>query len=253
MKIRHSNFSYGSKSFVALNAKHIHGGNFGRKPVGSALKPFRICAVGKENERSERAAAPVQWLVGLATEGLRILRIGNSSNKDSVSEQDRVPPGTTEPLQKGDVEGVLKILREDFEQRAYFVTGILSDTIYDEECRFVDPTISFRGRELWKRNLQLLTPFLDDPSIDLLSLDRMDPSQSNRDSEDIVLRAEWILKCGLRLPWKPYVVVRGATAYVLDNEDNNRIVDHVETWNISGLQALLLIITPGQKQKSKSK
>lgn len=52
------------------------------------------------------------------------------------------PPA--QPLQRGDVAGVLRVLRADFD-RAYFVTGQLSDEIYDEACFYADPTVSFTG------------------------------------------------------------------------------------------------------------
>jgi hypothetical protein len=45
------------------------------------------------------------------------------------------------------VAGVLRALRVDFEAQ-YFITGVLTDAIYDEQCYFADPTVSFRG-EKW--------------------------------------------------------------------------------------------------------
>lgn len=48
------------------------------------------------------------------------------------------------PLRRGDVAGVLRALRADFEAQ-YFITGVLTDSIYDEQCYFADPTVSFRG------------------------------------------------------------------------------------------------------------
>lgn len=55
------------------------------------------------------------------------------------------PP--VQPLRRGDVAGVLRALRDDFD-RAYFVTGQLSDEIYDEACFYADPTVSFTGGAL---------------------------------------------------------------------------------------------------------
>lgn len=51
-------------------------------------------------------------------------------------------------------------------------TGIISGGVYDEACYFADPTIAFRGLQRWRSNLQLLVPFLEDASVELLSLER---------------------------------------------------------------------------------
>jgi len=58
-----------------------------------------------------------------------------------------------------------------------------------------------------------------------------------------VLRARWFLETRLRLPWRPRIAVRGATDYTL--ADGNRVVDHVESWEISGTEALLQLFRPG--------
>lgn len=43
--------------------------------------------------------------------------------------------------------------------------------LYTEDCLFADPTISFRGRNRYIKNLQTLRAFFLDPRIKLLSLD----------------------------------------------------------------------------------
>lgn len=48
------------------------------------------------------------------------------------------------PLPRGDVDGVLQELRADF-GRQYFVSGLVTDALYAEDCLFADPTVSFRG------------------------------------------------------------------------------------------------------------
>lgn len=65
---------------------------------------------------------------------------------------------TTSPV--ADTDGLLQVLRYDFEENAYFVTGRISDAIYAPDCYFADPTVKFRGVDKWRRNLQLLVPFL---------------------------------------------------------------------------------------------
>ena len=145
------------------------------------------------------------------------------------------------PLRRGDVCGVLAALRSDY-RRAYFVTGVLCDRVYAPDCLFADPTISFSGRDLWKRNLVLLTPFFVQPSIQLRSL-RVTARRGAR-APATVLRAEWRLTTGLRLPWRPAVDVEGATDYTLNKEDN-LIVSHVETWELGAWAAVRQLLTPG--------
>ena len=177
-------------------------------------------------------------MVGVATEGLRLLGVGSRAPPPTV------PPGGAQTPAEGDIAAVLNAIQADYEDRAYFVTGVLSDGIYAEDCYFADPTINFTGRELWKRNLQLLVPFLEDPSIQLTSLREVAPARGEA-RRGAVLRAAWVLRCGLRLPWRPWVEVIGSTEYELCWPGNNRIVRHVEAWDINGWEALVLVFTPG--------
>ena len=196
--------------------------------------------------------------------------------------------GISECPAPGDIPAVLSAIAEDYSERSYFITGVLSDGIYDDDCYFADPTVSFRGRELWKKNLQLLVPFLESPSIVLLDLTQVgedlsedlksnlsddsrgllarsnknsngdgttvpidnnnNNNQKSSEARGAVLRADWILRTGLKLPWKPYIDVRGRTDYELSYPDNNRIIKHIESWNISGWEAVVMVLTPGKKE-----
>ncbi|EFN56530.1 hypothetical protein CHLNCDRAFT_144158 [Chlorella variabilis] len=150
------------------------------------------------------------------------------------------PPSKT--LRRGDVAGVLRELRRDY-ARQYFVTALVTDAIYDPGCYFADPTVSFRGRDLYKRNLALLVPFLWEPAIQLRSLRRL-PAPAPGGSAQLF--AEWRLSCWVRLPWAPYVDINGTTTYTL-NADGNQIVRHVEQWDVSAVQALLLLLRPSER------
>jgi len=208
---------------------------------------YRACGVVERcvTARAIHKERVIQFLVEGATEALRVIGVG-SSPPDS-----RIPQGgSTQIPKEGDVAAVIQAIRSDYVDRAYFITGVLSDGIYDDNCYFADPTISFTGRELWKRNLQLLIPFLLHPSIDLLGLEQI-PSGGEGEGRGSVIRAQWILKTWLRLPWRPFIEVEGETEYELGMPGNNQVIRHVESWNISGLEALLLIFTPGSRSSVK--
>ncbi|KAF6257037.1 hypothetical protein COO60DRAFT_50429 [Scenedesmus sp. NREL 46B-D3] len=171
------------------------------------------------------------------TESLRALGVGKQQYQQ-IAQQ----PRQNARLAAGDVQGVIERIRQDYQQ-AYFVTGVIDDSIYDPGCTFVDPTVQFSGLDLWKRNLQLLVPFLVEARIELMSISSM-----GRDSKGFEqIRAEWSLDTGLSLPWRPRVSILGSTIYTL-NSDANQVVRHVEAWSVSAWQALLQIITPGPRE-----
>ncbi|CAN1261694.1 hypothetical protein LINPERPRIM_LOCUS10953 [Linum perenne] len=93
----------------------------------------------------------------------------------------------------------------------------------------------YSGTDLYSRNLKLLVPFFDDPSIRLQSIEKDVNSMTN-------ILATWKLRTYLRLPWRPLVSIDGVTVYEL-NEDF-QIVRHTESWNVSALEAMGQIFTP---------
>ena len=102
-----------------------------------------------------------------------------------------------------------------------------------------------KGDELALGSVHMrVSTFLEDPSIQLTSLREVAPARGEA-RRGAVLRAAWVLRCGLRLPWRPWVEVIGSTEYELCWPGNNRIVRHVEAWDINGWEALVLVFTPG--------
>jgi Uncharacterized conserved protein (DUF2358) len=131
--------------------------------------------------------------------------------------------------------------------------GVIDDSIYDPDCFFGDPTISFTGLDLWKRNLQLLVPFLVKPRIDLHSIERIQTGNHRETDSATQILAEWTLDTGLALPWRPRVCVRGRTLYTLAKEAASdappRISSHIESWDVSAAAALLQLLTPGRPRE----
>ncbi|KAL0051668.1 hypothetical protein WJX82_000012 [Trebouxia sp. C0006] len=176
----------------------------------------------------------VQTLVAAATGVLRLGQLGQTA--EDLRQDACSGPGVLAP---GDIDGLLAYIREDFGKRAYFITGDISDAIYDSNCYFADPTVRFSGLAKWKGNLKLLVPFLIEPKIQLTKLE----SQEQGAQQAPLLQAHWTLQTYLKLPWRPFIDVIGATEYSL-NAEANQIVRHIESWNITPLQAIKQIFTP---------
>ncbi|XP_058222540.1 uncharacterized protein LOC131332371 [Rhododendron vialii] len=220
------------------------------------------------NSNSKRPN-PTPPLLKLAVTGLtELLRIFSSGSgrldTEYSVEENEVPVSN--------IDDVVMTLKLDYEN-SYFVTGIFTSAIYLEDCLFEDPTIKFRGTKLYSRNLKLLVPFFDSPSIVLKKIEKaaallppfsfhvpdkerrerrrleIEPEEDRRptttkdcNSETSFVSATWKLRTFLRLPWRPLISVNGSTVYELD--DNFRIVRHAESWDISALQAIGQIFTP---------
>ncbi|GAV81182.1 DUF2358 domain-containing protein, partial [Cephalotus follicularis] len=111
------------------------------------------------------------------------------------------------------VDDVINMLKSDYDN-AYFVTG----------------------RELYSRNLKLLVPFFDCPSIALQKIEKGVNSKTN------FVLATWKLRTHLKLPWRPLISIDGSTVYGLN--DDSKIIRHTESWNVSALEAVAQIFTP---------
>lgn len=162
------------------------------------------------------------------TEALRVLGVG----KDRY-ESVRQLPAPAPPVAPGDVPALIARIERDFEN-GYFITGVIDDGCYDPNCSFVDPTVSFSGLDLWKRNLALLTPFLLSPKLNLLTMQRLGPNADGAEE----LEATWELATWLNLPWRPLISIEGSTRFTL-NGRSDQVVRHVESWNVTASEALL--------------
>lgn len=179
----------------------------------------------------KRTPAILKWAVGGVTEVLRLFSVASSPSSSSIrTNKDKSDSEVT----ARDVEDVMEVLRSDY-GNAYFVTGIFTTEIYSDDCIFEDPTISFQGTELYERNLRLLVPFLEDASIELQNMEKSELSQGN------YIRATWKLRTYLELPWRPLISIDGSTVYELDRDF--KIVKHVESWNVSAVEAIRQIFT----------
>ena len=56
---------------------------------------------------------------------------------------------------------VLDGLRRDFVENEYLWSGRITPELYDEDCVFTDPTLSFTGLATFERNLANLDPWIE--------------------------------------------------------------------------------------------
>ncbi|KAF6162746.1 hypothetical protein GIB67_029015 [Kingdonia uniflora] len=139
------------------------------------------------------------------------------------------------------VDDVVAALESDYDN-AYFLTGNFTSEIYAQDCTFEDPTISFRGKDLYSHNLKLLVPFFDHPSLILQQISKGVKYEIN------YVLATWKLRTYLKFPWRPLISIEGSTIYDLDGDF--RIVRHAESWNVSAFQALGQLFTPSLRGNS---
>ncbi|GLT51843.1 hypothetical protein SLA2020_252220 [Shorea laevis] len=116
------------------------------------------------NGNGSKTPPLLKWAVSGITELLRLFSLGkNKLNEGSTGEKDEILVSR--------IDDVLKMLKFDYEN-AYFVTGVLTSAIYADNCTFEDPTIKFRGKQLFSCSLKLLLPFFDSPSIGLQTIEK---------------------------------------------------------------------------------
>ena len=147
-------------------------------------------------------------------------------------------------------DAVLQGLRRDFVDNQYLWSGKITPELYDEECSFTDPTLSFSGLSTFEANLENLDPWINrfvpaaNRQVELKSLciaDRGgDPSLP---SSQVVVEAEWRMVGDLRLPWKPRLDLDGRTRYTLGGV-GGRISAYDEAWAITPSEALLQLVRP---------
>ena len=128
------------------------------------------------------------------------------------------------------VEEVMAVVRRDFEEGSYYVSGKLSQAVYDDACFFDGPDPDFPVRSL-QRYSDALSGLFDPEmsSIELVAMEGVDDSS---------FVAHWRLSGHLKLPWRPAIKpYAGATRYELNSD--GLICSHTEAWSISAVDAFV--------------
>ena len=132
-------------------------------------------------------------------------------------------------------EAVMEVIRADFEERRYYITGRLSREVYADACFFdsPDPDMPVRGLEKY---IDAISKLFDrrGSRMDLLDLQVVAPR---------LVIARWRLDATVALPWRPRIkAFTGCTLYELDEQG---LIDrHTELWSITAADAFLSAVFP---------
>ena len=190
----------------------------------------------KERERIKPTAdtdlgTKIAWYASEAFGDVTALvkgRFGGEAGDGEESTSSANPPLT--------FDEAVERLRVDYE-RVYFVTGSMDLGLYEADCEFADPFVSFRGVSRFKKNLDNLGSFMNDVS---LSIDSFEVNEAEG-----VVETQWKFRCRLGLPWRPNLAASGGTKHVFN--EKHLMEQHVESWNIEPVVALRQLVRPGRK------
>ena len=132
------------------------------------------------------------------------------------------------------VNEVAKILESDLTKGQYFVTGNLTREVFDDKCRFKDPTNDVVGLSRYLTALGLLF----DPKDSAVTLQNIEVTSLT------TIETDGTLEGYLKFPWHPRVEpYTFHTIYTLDSQ-TGLIVEQSQTWSITGTKAIAETFTP---------
>lgn len=113
--------------------------------------------------------------------------------------------------------------------RSYFLSGEVDVEIYDKDCVFADPFVSFTGRDRFVENLANLGSFITKYDAKVLNYS----SVIYRDRVPII-ETKIMVKLELNLPWKPILAWPWGVTYEID-PNSYLVTQHQESWDIEPL------------------
>ena len=129
-------------------------------------------------------------------------------------------------------------IRQDFKE-GYLFSGKIQSELYDEECVFTDPTLSFKGLETFEKNINSVETFLEK----FLGANICVLYSVEKDKNDGSVKTRWRMIGDLKLPWRPRLDLLGQTTFTPGGTEG-RIVSYFETWDEPAGNALLQILRP---------
>ncbi|KAK9916782.1 hypothetical protein WJX75_006973 [Coccomyxa subellipsoidea] len=130
------------------------------------------------------------------------------------------------------MDQLLDIIKRDFSDGQYYITGKLDQTIFSDDCEFIDPTTNVKGPETYSRAVAALFDH-DTSRADLISMEVTDSH---------TITSRWRFDAAINFPGKPRIKpYTGSTRYIIKD---GLVQQHIETWDISTLDAFVSIFIP---------
>lgn len=131
--------------------------------------------------------------------------------------------------------------------REYFLSGRVDTLIYDPDCAFADPFVSFQGRDRFVENLANLGSFITEYSARPLSYEEMRPNEmiteeNSKENNKAQVTTKFMVKLRLNLPWKPVLAWPWGVRCEIDPL-TYQIVLHEESWDIDPWEVRIISFT----------
>ncbi|KAL7560700.1 hypothetical protein ACA910_021434 [Epithemia clementina (nom. ined.)] len=199
-------------------------------------QPLWTAAAAKKQESEEEAkptstatnaVTRASWyaaeVLGKVVSGMRRQKALQQNDDDD----DNSPYDLSQPPQS--LKETLARLKQDNE-RNYFLSGEVDRLIYDPECTFADPFVSFQGRDRFVKNLANLGSFITKYSARPLNYEERLPSG--------VVETKFMVKLEVGgLPWKPVLAWPWGVTCEIDPQ-SYLIVRHTESWDIDAWEGV---------------
>lgn len=207
-------------------AKHTTITGIRRPPSSSTILLYNSKGSQKtpsadQDERDMNPVAKASWYAVEAFGKLFSSPVLDKAQQESVSIDTSLPPKS--------IKETLERIRLD-NDRQYFLSGQVDELIYDDDCVFSDPFVSFRGRTRFVENLRNLGSFITKYDSKVLQYNVVEEGQ-------FVVETKLMVKLELNLPWKPILAWPWGVRYDISN-DTFLITNHKESWDIDPLEGV---------------
>ena len=177
----------------------------------------------KQDDDDEVSKNPLELAAWYGVEAFGKIFSSNKSsgtNNNNGSIDMTVPPSS--------LDQTLQRLKMDSE-RSYFLSGEVDRLIYQEDCTFADPFVSFNGRDRFIDNLANLGSFITNYNAKVLNY--------SVDNDGTEVNTKFMVKLELGLPWKPVLAWPWGVQYIID-PDTYLVTEHIESWDIAPLEGV---------------
>lgn len=147
---------------------------------------------------------------------------GSGENDGSSASTSAPPKSLGETIQRIEMDN----------DQSYFLNGKMDVEIYDKDCVFADPFVSFSGRDRFKENLANLGSFITAYDARVLKY-----STVFYRGPMPVIETKIMVKLQLNLPWKPILAWPWGVTYEIDPE-TFLVTKHQESWDVEPLEGV---------------